>query len=80
MYCLVSSALHVRQLLLHFLISGGAFGAGRGRLRRLLVKHWYLIEKSLLLSRFFPNRPTIDFRTYKNRARLEDSKIIYKID
>ena len=31
----VSRALHVRQLLLHFLISGGAFRAGRGSLRRL---------------------------------------------
>ena len=41
---------------------------------------------SPLLSRLFPNRPTIAFRTYKNirkqltRARLEDSKIVYKID
>ena len=35
MYGLVSRALHVRQLLLHFLISGGAFGAGRGSQRRL---------------------------------------------
>ena len=34
MYGLVSRALHVRQLLLHFLISGGAFGAGRGSQRR----------------------------------------------
>ena len=56
------------------------------RLRRLLVKHWHLIEKSPLLSRLFPNRPTIAFRTYKNirkqltRARLEDSKIVYKIN
>ena len=31
----VSRALHVRQLLLHFLISGGASGAGRGSQRRL---------------------------------------------
>ena len=30
MYGLVSRALHVKQLLLHFRISGGAFGAGRG--------------------------------------------------
>ena len=29
-YSLVSRALQVRQLLLHFLISGGALGAGRG--------------------------------------------------
>ena len=29
MYGLVSRALQVRQLLLHFLISGGALGAGR---------------------------------------------------
>ena len=56
------------------------------RLRRLLVKHWHLIEKSPLLSRHFPNRPTIAFRTHKSirkqltRARLEDSKIVYKID
>ena len=35
MYGLVSRALHVRQLLLHFLISGDAFGAGRGSQRRL---------------------------------------------
>ena len=35
MYGLVSRALHVRQLLLHFLISGGAFGAVRGSQRRL---------------------------------------------
>ena len=28
MHGLISRALHVRQLLLHFLISGGAFGAG----------------------------------------------------
>ena len=34
-YGLVSRALQVRQLLLHFLISGGAFGAGRGLQRRL---------------------------------------------
>ena len=27
---LVSKALHVRQLLLHFVISAGAFGAGKG--------------------------------------------------
>ena len=56
------------------------------RLRRLLVKHWHLIEKSPLLSRLFPNRPTVAFRTHKSirkqltRARLEDSKIVYKID
>ena len=31
----MSRALHVKQLLLHFLISGGAFGAGRGSQRRL---------------------------------------------
>ena len=35
MYGLVSRALHVRQLLLHFVVSGGAFGAGRGSQRRL---------------------------------------------
>ena len=34
-YGLVSRALQVRQLLLHFLISGGALGAGRGSQRRL---------------------------------------------
>ena len=34
MYGLVSKALHVRQLL-HFLISGDAFGASRGSQRRL---------------------------------------------
>ena len=34
-YGFVSRALHVRQLLLHFWISGGAFGAGRGSQRRL---------------------------------------------
>ena len=35
MYGLVSRAVHVRQLLLHFLISGDAFGASRGSQRRL---------------------------------------------
>ena len=35
MYALVSRPLHVRQLLLHVLISGGAFRAGRGSQRRL---------------------------------------------
>ena len=35
MYGLVSRALHVRQLLLHFLISEGALGVGRGSHRRL---------------------------------------------
>ena len=37
MYGLVSRALHVRQLLLHLLISGGAFRAcaGRGSQRKL---------------------------------------------
>ena len=34
-YGLVSRDLQVRQLLLHFLISGGALGAGRGSQRRL---------------------------------------------
>ena len=34
MHGLISRALHARQLLLHFLISGGAFGAGRGSQRR----------------------------------------------
>ena len=33
--CLVSRALHVRQLLLHSFISGGAFWAGRGSQRKL---------------------------------------------
>ena len=56
------------------------------RLRRLLTKHWHLIEKSSLLSRLFPNRPTVAFRTNKSirkqltRARLEDSNITHKID
>ena len=36
------------------------------RLRRLLTKHWHLIEKSPLLSRLFPNRPTVAFRTHKS--------------
>ena len=34
MHGLMSGALHVSQLLLHFLISGGALGAGRGSQRR----------------------------------------------
>ena len=34
-YGLVSRALQVRQLLLHFLINGGELGAGRGSQRRL---------------------------------------------
>ena len=34
MHGLISRALHVRELLLHFLISGGAFGAGRGSQKR----------------------------------------------
>ena len=34
-YGFVLRALHVRQFLLHFLISGGASGAGRGSQRRL---------------------------------------------
>ena len=34
-YGLVSRALQVRQLLLHFLIGGSAFGAGKGSQRRL---------------------------------------------
>ena len=56
------------------------------RLRRLLTKHWHLIEKSSLLSRLFPNRPTVAFRTNKSirkqltRARLENSNITHKID
>ena len=56
------------------------------RLRKLLVKHWHLIEKSLLLCRLFPNRPTIAFRTHKSirkqltRVRLENLKIGHKID
>ena len=41
MYGLVSRALHVRQLLLHFLISGGAFGAVRGSQRRL--RSWSIL-------------------------------------
>ena len=54
-------------------------------LTRLLLKHCHL-EKSPLLSRLFPNRHTVAFRTHKSirkqltRARLEDSKIVYKID
>ena len=36
------------------------------RLRKLLVKHWHLIEKSPLLSRLFPNRPTVAFRTHRS--------------
>ena len=34
MYGLISRALHVWQLLLHFLISGVALGPGRGSQRR----------------------------------------------
>ena len=34
MYGLISRALHVRQLLLHFLISGVALGPGRGSQKR----------------------------------------------
>ena len=55
------------------------------RLRRLLTKHWHLIEKSPLLSRLFLNRPTVAFRTHKSirkqltRARLEDTNITHKI-
>ena len=41
MYGLVSRALYVRQLLLHFLISGGAFGVGRGSQRRL--RSWSIL-------------------------------------
>ena len=51
MYGLVSRALYVRQLLLHFLISGGAFGAGRGSQRRL--RSWsifYMIFESCSLA------------------------------
>ena len=40
-YSLVSRALQVRQLLLHFLISGGAFGAGTGSQRR--VRSWSVL-------------------------------------
>ena len=52
----------------------------------MLTKHWHLNEKSPLLSRLFPNRPTVAFRTHKSirkqltRARLEDSNITHKID
>jgi len=55
-------------------------------LRRLLTKHWHLIKESPLLSRLFPNRPTVAFRTHKSirkqltRTRLEDSNITHKID
>ena len=52
MYGLISRALHVRQLLLHFLISGGAFGGGRGSQRR--VRSWsisYTIFESSSLAR-----------------------------
>ena len=36
-YGLVSRALHVKQLLLYFLIGGGAFGAGRGSTNEIEV-------------------------------------------
>ena len=49
MYDLVSRALHVRQLLLHFLISGDAFGAGRGSQRRLRSRSIYRRSLSLLV-------------------------------
>ena len=46
MYGLVLRAVHVRQLLLHFLISGDAFGASRGSQRRL--RSWSIFESSSL--------------------------------
>ena len=52
MYGFVSRALHVRQLLLHFLISGGASGAGRGSQRRLRSQSLlYTIFESSSLAR-----------------------------
>ena len=52
MYGLVSRALHVKPLLLHFLISGGAFGAGRGSQRRLRSQSiLYTIFESSSLAR-----------------------------
>ena len=34
--------------------------------RKLLIKHWHLIEKSPLLSRLFPNTPMVAFRTHRS--------------
>ena len=46
-------------------------------LKRLLTKHWCLIEKSPLLSRLFPNRPTEAFRTHKSiRKQLTQARVI----
>ena len=48
----VSRALHVRQLLLNFLISGGASGTGRGSQRRLRSRSiLYTIFESSSLAR-----------------------------
>ena len=50
--CLVSRALHVRQLLLHSFISGGAFWAGRGSQRKLRSRSvLYTIFESSSLAR-----------------------------
>ena len=51
MHGLISRALHVRQLLLHFLISGGAFSAGKGSQRRFrsLSILYTIIESSSLV-------------------------------
>ena len=43
-------------------------------LRRLLVEHWHLIEKSPLLSRLFPNRPTVAFRTHNSLNKQQDQR------
>ena len=52
MYGFVSRALHVRQLSLHFWISGGASGAGRGSQRRLRSRSiLYTIFESSSLAR-----------------------------
>ena len=52
MYGLVSRALHVRQLLLHFLISGDAFGASMCSQKRLRSRSiLYTIFESSSLAR-----------------------------
>ena len=52
MYGLVSMALHVRQLLFHFLISGGAFGGGGGSQKRVRSRSiLYTIFESSSLAR-----------------------------
>ena len=46
-------------------------------LRRLLVKHWHLIQKSPLLSRLFPNIPTVALeptRVLENSIPEQDYK------